>query len=118
MVKRKKSIKNEDEIKNNENKNVKIIKNGLLYKKSFWFHYNERYFILDNTPKITYKDPEKDVVRGIIYLNKKCRVYASRQDIFNLETPNRVYKLKSKQNDIVLWISAIKDCIKNYGKDE
>ena len=118
MVKRKKSIKNEDEIKNNENKNVTIIKKGLLYKKSFWFHYNERYFILDNTPKITYKDPEKDVVRGIIYLNKKCRVYASRQDIFNLETPNRVYKLKSKQNDIVLWISAIKDCIKNYGKDE
>ena len=52
------------------------------------------------------------------YLNKKCKVYAVRQDIFNLETPKGIYKFKCKENDLVLWISAIKDSIKNYGKDE
>ena len=73
--------------------------------------------ILDSTPKITYKEPEKDVIKGIIYLNKKCKVYASRQDIFNLDTPKGVYKFKSKFNgEIALWINAIKDCIKKYGK--
>ena len=121
MVKRGTENKNEDEDKKNkknEFQNVTILKKGSLYKKSFWFHYNERFLILDNTPKITYKDPEKDIVKGIIYLNKKCKVYAVRQDIFNLETPKGVYKFKSKDNDNVLWISAIKDSIKNYGKDE
>ena len=117
-LRRKKVNKNEDEIKENENSNVIILKKGTLLKKSFWFHYNERYLILDSTPKITYKEPEKDVVKGIIYLNKKCRVYASRQDIFNLETPKDVFKFKCKQNDIVLWINAIKESIKVYGKDE
>ena len=117
LVRRKRNNKNEDEIKNSENKNVIILKKGSLYKKSFWFHYNERYMILDSTPKITYKEPEKDVIKGIIYLNKKCKVYASRQDIFNLDTPKGVYKFKSKFNgEIALWINAIKDCIKKYGK--
>ena len=117
-LRRKKVNKNEDEIKENENSNVIILKKGTLLKKSFWFHYNERYLILDSTPKITYKEPEKDVVKGIIYLNKKCRVYASRQDIFNLETPKDVFKFKCKQNDIVVWINAIKESIKVYGKNE
>ena len=117
-IRRKKDNKNEGEIKNSENKNVIILKKGTLLKKSFWFHYNERYLILDSTPKITYKEPDKENIKGSIYLNKKCRVYASRQDIFNLETPKDVFKFKCKQNDIVLWINAIKESIKVYGKDE
>ncbi len=106
-----------DEIIENENKNLIVLKQGILLKKSFWFHYNERYLILDNTPKITYKDPEKDIVKGVIYLNKKCRVYATRHDIFNLDTAHRVFKFKCKQNDMISWIDAIKDCIKNYAKE-
>ena len=74
--------------------------------------------IFGENQRITYKDPDKDTIRGTIYLNKKCRVYASNQDIFNLETPKRDYKFKCKKNDMALWVSAIKDCIKNYGKDE
>ena len=118
QMNRERQSKNKEQILNNDNKNILILKKGLLYKKSFWFHYNERLFILDSTPKITYKEIDKDVIKGVIYLNKKCRVYASRQDIFNLETPKGVYKLKCKQNDMALWINAIKDCIKTYGKDE
>ena len=115
---RKRANNNKEQIINNENSNIVILKKGYLLKKSFWFHYNERLFILDSTPKITYKEVDKDAIKGVIYLNKKCKVYASRQDIFNLETPKEVYKFKCKQNDMVLWINAIKDCIKTYGKDE
>ena len=104
--------------KNDNNENVIIIKKGSLYKKSFWFHYNERIVILDNTPRITYKEPDKDTIKGIIDLNKKCKVYISRQDIFVLDTPKGEYKFKSKKNDVALWINTIKDCIKKYGKEE
>ncbi len=104
--------------KNDNNENVIIIKKGSLYKKSFWFHYNERIVILDNTPRITYKEPDKDAIKGIIDLNKKCKVYISRQDIFVLDTPKGEYKFKSKKNDVALWINTIKDCIKKYGKEE
>ena len=109
------SIKDE---KSDNNENVIIIKKGSLYKKSFWFHYNERIVILDNTPRITYKEPDKDAIKGIIDLNKKCKVYISRQDIFVLDTPKGEYKFKSKKNDVALWINTIKDCIKKYGKEE
>ena len=104
--------------KSDNNENVIIIKKGSLYKKSFWFHYNERIVILDNTPRITYKEPDKDAIKGIIDLNKKCKVYISRQDIFVLDTPKGEYKFKSKKNDVALWINTIKDCIKKYGKEE
>ena len=114
--KSKENIKKDD--KSNNNENVIILKKGNLYKKSFWFHYNERIIILDNSPKIIYKDPDKDIVKGIIHLSKKCKVYLSRQDIFVLDTPKGEYKFKSKKNDIALWISSIKDCIKKYGKEE
>ena len=117
IIKRNKNDSAEFEMIENENKNLIILKQGILLKKSFWFHYNERYVILDNTPKITYKDPEKDIVKGVIYLNNKCRVYATRHDIFNLDTTHRVFKFKCKQNDMISWIDAIKDCIKNYGKE-
>ena len=119
IVRRQKDKNNDEEIKIKENENVTILKKGPLLIKSFWLHYKERFFILDSTPKLSYKHNEKDVVKSNIYLSKKCRVFASRQDIFHLDTPQRVYIFKcKKQNDIVSWISAIKDCIKKYGKDE
>jgi 3-phosphoinositide dependent protein kinase-1 len=117
IIKRNKNDSAEFEMIENENKNLIVLKQGILLKKSFWFHYNERHIILDNSPKITYKDPEKDIVKGVIYLNNKCRVYATRHDIFNLDTTHRVFKFKCKQNDMISWIDAIKDCIKNYGKE-
>ena len=117
IIKRNNHDMTKNEMIENENKNLIVLKQGILLKKSFWFHYNERYIILDNIPKITYKDPEKDIVKGVIYLNSKCRVYATRHDIFNLETTHRVFKFKCKQNDMISWIDAIKDCIKNYAKE-
>jgi len=44
---------------------VRVIKQGILKKKSPWFHYNTRKVILDTTPKIEYLDPVSGVVKVI-----------------------------------------------------
>ena len=100
-----------------DNKKIIIIKEGTLFKKSFLF-YSEIFLSLDSTPRITYKNANKNEISGIINLNKKCRVFASKSDIFNIETPEKSYKFKTKSNDLIIWINAIKDCIKKYGNEE
>jgi hypothetical protein len=42
---------------------IKIIKEGVIKKKSPWFHYNTRKVILDTTPKIEYIDPFTNVLK-------------------------------------------------------
>jgi len=42
---------------------IRIIKSEIIEKKSPWFHYNTRKVVLDNTPKIDYIDPEKNLVK-------------------------------------------------------
>ena len=119
IIKTLKNSKNKKEIKEEKKeKNVEIIKQGILLKKSFWFIYTEYFLTLDNTPKIEYKKVDKDEIEGIILLNGKCKVYATSSDVFNLDTPNGNYKFKNKQNDLIIWINAIKDCIKKYGKEQ
>ena len=44
---------------------IQVIKQDILEKKSPWFHYNTRKVVLDNTPKIEYIDPEKNLVKVI-----------------------------------------------------
>ena len=112
-----KNINKEENKIENEDKNAEIIKTGVLLKKSFWFLYSEIFVTLYNTPKIEYRNVDKNEIAGIIHLNKNCRVYASKSDIFNLDTPRGNYKFKSKSNDLIIWINAIKDCIKKFGKD-
>ena len=112
-----KSIKKEDNKIEIEEKKGEIIKTGVLLKKSFWFIYNEIFVTLYSTPKIEYRNIDKNEIAGVIHLNKNCRVYASKSDIFNLDTPKGKYKFKSKSNDLIIWINAIKDSIKKYGKD-
>ncbi len=46
---------------------VKIIKFGILEKKSPWFHYNTRRIVLDNSPKIEYKDPDRNTTKVKVY---------------------------------------------------
>ena len=112
-----KNIKKEDNKIEIEEKKGEIIKTGVLLKKSFWFIYNEIFVTLYSTPKIEYRNVDKTEIAGVIHLNKNCRVYASKSDIFNLDTPKGKYKFKSKSNDLIIWINAIKDSIKKYGKD-
>ena len=43
------------------------IKEGILQKKSPWFHYNTRKVVLDSTPKIEYIDPKTNRIKVIYY---------------------------------------------------
>lgn len=45
---------------------VQIIKEGILQKKSPWFHYNTRKIVLDSTPRIEYIDPVLNKVKVIL----------------------------------------------------
>ena len=112
-----KNMKKEDDKIEIEEKKGEIIRTGVLLKKSFWFIYNEIFVTLYTAPMIEYRNIDKNKIIGVIHLNKNCRVYASKSDIFNLDTPKGNYKFKSKSNDLIIWINAIKDCIKKYGKD-
>ena len=47
----------------NINGELKIIKEGIVKKKSPWFHYNTRKLILYNTPKLEYLDVSKNNVK-------------------------------------------------------
>ncbi len=61
MVKSQSSVIDHQRHKNT----IQIIKQDIIEKKSPWFHYNTRKVVLDNTPKIEYIDPEKNVVKVI-----------------------------------------------------
>lgn len=48
---------------------ILVIKQDVIEKKSPWFHYNTRRVVLDNTPKIEYIDPGKNIVKVILKIN-------------------------------------------------
>lgn len=75
-------------------KTVATLKKGMLEKKSPWFHYNTRRIVLDSTPRLEYSDPEKNIVKGSIYLTKNCKAEHIDQSQFDLVTPNRTFKFK------------------------
>lgn len=119
---RKKKNKNDEEENNkmqsvNKKENFKVLKEGIINKKSPWFHYNTRYIILDSAPKITYKDPETQLVKGQIFLSKECKaVHLDDLRYFDLITPKRNFRFKSDTNDGLVWEKSINDAIKKYGK--
>lgn len=60
-------IARDDLERNNVNNKgeFKILKEGIVKKKSPWFHYNTRKLILYNTPKLEYLDTIKNVLKVI-----------------------------------------------------
>ena len=101
-----------------DNKNVTILKQGFLLKKSFWFSYNRRYFILDSTPKIIYREPDKDGDKGIMYLDKNSQIFLVSADIMKITNNRLEFKLKAaNRHTAVEWINAVRDAIKKYSKE-
>ncbi len=90
---RKKTNKAKEEKENLEDE-VKIIKEGLVRKKSPWFYYNTRKIILYNSHKIEYVDPSNHCVRGVIFLSSECKSILIDNDRFDLITPNRTFIFK------------------------
>lgn len=95
-------------------KEEKIIKIGILKKKSPWLFYDKRKLILYNTPKIEYYDPDTNILKGCIMLNKNCNAQLVDQNKFDLVTPNRIFTFMWKRRfDIAPWVLEINEAIKN-----
>ena len=83
-----------------KNKNVKVIKEGFIKKKSSWFHYEKRKIILDTTPRIILKsiNADENYYREI-RLNKKCKVKLVENNCFDLKTPIKTLRFKGTENN-------------------
>ena len=102
---------------NNNDKNGKIIKSGLLKKKSPYFYYDIRKVVLYDTPRIEYIDPEKMKLKGTINLDKKCSAQLIRSNQFELITPSRTFIFMCKDRyDISPWVNAINNAIDKFCK--
>ena len=99
------------------NNNAKIIKEGMLKKKSAWLHYEKRYIILDSTPRLLSKNPNDPGHIKEIPLNKKCKINIVENNCFDLKTPHKTYRFKGTINDGNDWAGDISDVINVYGKD-
>ena len=106
---------NNDENENERNENGKILKKGMLKKKSPYFYYDKRKVILYDTPRIDYIEPETHILKGSIILTKNCYSQKIKSNQFKLFTPQRTYIFMCKERyDISPWVSAINTAIQNY----
>ena len=95
--------------------NGKIIKSGLLKKKSPYFYYDLRKVILYNTPRLDYIDPDKSKLKGSINLTKECSAQLIKNNQFKLITPRRTFIFMCKERyDISPWVYAINDAIDKF----
>ena len=102
---------------NNDNKNGKIIKSGLLKKQSPYYYYDIRKVVLYDTPRIEYIEPEKLILKGTINLNKDCSAQLIKSNQFELITPNRTFYFMCKDRyDISPWVFAINNAIAKFSK--
>jgi serine/threonine protein kinase len=99
------------------NNNAKIIREGMLKKKSAWLHYEKRYIILDTTPRLLSKNPNNPGCIKEIPWNKKCKINIVENNCFDLKTPSKAYRFKGTINDGNDWAGDISDVINVYGKD-
>jgi len=90
---------------------LKVIKEGVLKKKSPWFHYNTRKLVLYNKPKLEYIDFYKNMVKGVICLSRDCNSVLIDNNNFELRTPNRTFYFKTEKNEAIEWNMFINNAI-------
>ena len=111
-----KNKKNDTTEENDENKPI-VLRKGYLDKKNPWFFtYNKRKVILDSTPKLVYIDPDKNVIKGEIILDKNFKITHINDNIFDVVSPKRSFRFKATNGDSLVWEKSINDAIKDYAK--
>ena len=122
------NVKDINSIKEEDNKNKKndtsdesdkpiVLRKGYLDKKNPWFFtYNKRKVILDSTPKLVYIDPDKNIIKGEIILDKNFKIAHINDNIFDVVSPKRSFRFKATNGDSLIWEKSINDAIKEYAK--
>ena len=92
----------------NDNICDKILKKGLLKKRSPYYYYDLRRVVLYDTPRIDYLDPDTKILKGTILLDKSCKAELVKSNQFLLKTPKRIYSFMCKEKyDISPWVTVI-----------
>ena len=102
---------------NSRKNNVKIIKEGIIQKKSAWFHYEKKKIVLDTTPRIvltSLNDP-KNIKE--IPLNKKCKVTIVDTNCFDLKANGKTHRFKKNSGDENNWADLIFETYNQYGME-
>ena len=99
----------------NDNICDKILKKGLLKKRSPYYYYDLRRVILYDTPRIDYLDPDTKILKGTILLDKSCKAELVKSNQFLLKTPKRIYSFMCKEKyDISPWVTVINNAIEKF----
>ena len=106
-----------DDKSKEKNNDAKIIQQGIIKKKSTWFHYEKRNIILDTTPRIILKAVNEENYYREIPLNKKCKITLVENNCFDLKTPEKTHRFKGVSNDGNEWAGYIVDAITAYAKE-
>ena len=102
---------------NSRKSNIKIIKEGIIQKKSAWFHYEKKKIVLDTTPRIiltSLNDPKN--IREIP-LNKKCKVTIVDTNCFDLKANGKTHRFKKNSGDENNWADLIFETYNQYGME-
>ena len=95
----------------------KILKKGLLKKRSPYYYYDLRKVVLYDTPRIDYLEPNTKILKGTILLDKSCNAELVKSNQFLLKTPKRVYSFMCKEKfDISPWVSVINNAIEQFSE--
>ena len=95
----------------------KILKKGLLKKRSPYYYYDLRKVVLYDTPRIDYLEPNTKILKGTILLDKSCNAELVKSNQFLLKTPKRVYSFMCKEKfDISPWVSIINNAIEQFSE--
>ena len=93
----------------------KILKKGLLKKRSPYYYYDLRKVVLYDTPRIDYLEPNTKILKGTILLDKSCNAELVKSNQFLLKTPKRVYSFMCKEKyDISPWVEVINNAIEKF----
>ena len=99
----------------NDNICDKILKKGLLKKRSPYYYYDLRRVVLYDTPRIDYLDPDTKILKGTILLDKSCKAELVKSNQFLLKTPKRIYSFMCKEKyDISPWVTVINNAIEKF----
>ena len=104
-------------LEKNKNKNIKIIKEGYIKKKSAWFHYEKRYITLDTTPRLVIKSINDNSYYREIILDKNCKITLVENNCFDIKDSEKTRRFKGVENDGNDWAGIIADAITAYAKE-
>lgn len=89
----------------------KMILSGLVRKYKLKYLYNTRQLILYSNGTVEYLDPSTNLVKGIIKLTKKTKVFTNGADTFHLENPEREFIFTTEDVPATMWVEKLKEMI-------